>query len=150
MTMKSYILYIAILSGMIMTSASCSKKVSSSVDQIKVEEPVSPSSESDASPSDLPIKEGDDTVAHSTEEDCHGVRKSIRKITNQEAEILKIGNRYLISVPPGTRRFNPCEIPADLQKEGQKVLFSGVVLEIFPGERLMGSPFRLTAIEAVD
>lgn|GEM_PF-2588155 len=148
--MKSYILYIAILSGMIMTSASCSKKVSSSVDQIKVEEPVSPSSESDASPSDLPIKEGDDTVAHSTEEDCHGVRKSIRKITNQEAEILKIGNRYLISVPPGTRRFNPCEIPADLQKEGQKVLFSGVVLEIFPGERLMGSPFRLTAIEAVD
>ena len=148
--MKSYILYIAILSGMIMTSASCSKKVSSSVDQIKVEEPVTPSSESDASPSDLPIKEGDDTVAHSTEEDCHGVRKSIRKITNQEAEILKIGNRYLISVPPGTRRFNPCEIPADLQKEGQKVLFSGVVLEIFPGERLMGSPFRLTAIEAVD
>lgn len=149
--MKRYLLFIAILSGMIMMSASCSKKVSDVVEDVEVEGPViKQPSVTDVLPSDLPIKEGDDSVAHSTEEDCHGIRKSIRKVTKQEAEVIKIGNRYLISIPPGTRRFNPCEIPAELQNEGQKVLFSGIVLEIFPGERLMGTPFRLSAIEAID
>lgn len=86
-------------------------------------------------------------IPHSTESDCHGVRKTIMVINNQEAEIVKVGERYLISIPPGTKRYNPCKLPERAKVENLKVVFSGEVLEIFQNERLSGTPFRLSSLD---
>jgi hypothetical protein len=89
---------------------------------------------------------------HNMTEDCHGVRKTVRTITDKEGEIMLIGNNVLISMPPGTRRYKVCEVdvPKELKVEKLKVRFSGEVLEIFHNERLMGTPTRLTKIDIID
>lgn len=88
---------------------------------------------------------------HSVEADCHGVRKTIRTITNKEGEIMLIGNNITISIPPGTKRYKVCDVdvPKELKIEGLKVRFSGEILEIFHNERLMGTPTRLSKIDII-
>ena len=88
---------------------------------------------------------------HNMEENCHGVRKTVRTVTDKEGEIMLIGNNVLISIPPGTRRYKVCDVdvPEELKVEGLKVRFSGEVLEIFHNERLMGTPTRLTSIDII-
>ena len=88
---------------------------------------------------------------HNMTEGCHGVRKTVRTVTDKEGEIMLIGNIVLISIPPGTRRYKVCEVdvPEELKIEGLKVRFSGEVLEIFHNERLMGTPTRLTRIDII-
>jgi hypothetical protein len=89
-------------------------------------------------------------IPHSTEEDCHGVRKTIRMVENKDGEIMMIGNNITISIPPGTKRYKVCAIPDHLKVNGTKVRFSGEILEIFPNERLVGTPTRLVEISKVD
>jgi hypothetical protein len=88
---------------------------------------------------------------HNMEEDCHGVRKTVRTVTDKEGEIMLIGNNVLIRIPPGTRRYKVCDVdvPEKLKIEGLKVSFSGEVLEIFHNERLVGTPTRLTSIDII-
>ena len=144
--MKKSFLYVVIATGLIALSASCNNKTV----PVKTEEVtpvVKQPSITDVLSSDLPTTDNADSqIPHSSEADCHGVRKTIRRIKNQDAEILKIGENYLLSIPPGTRRYNPCEVPEDFQTEGLKVTFTGLQLEIFPNERLMGTPLRLEDI----
>jgi PBP1b-binding outer membrane lipoprotein LpoB len=80
------------------------------------------------------------------EEDCHGKRMTSQTLEDVEGTILKIGDKFIISTNNGSSRYNACKIPENLQKEGILVRFTGDVLEIFPGERLMATPFRLRNI----
>lgn len=88
---------------------------------------------------------------HSMEADCHGVRKTIRTVTDKEGVIMLIGSNITISIPPGTKRYEVCDVdvPKEFKKEGLKVRFSGEILEIFHNERLMGTPTRLTKIDII-
>jgi hypothetical protein len=79
-------------------------------------------------------------------EDCHGKRKVDQTIEDVNASIVKIGDKYVIATNGGNSRYLPCEIPGRLKKEGLLVRFSGEVLEIFPNERLIATPFRLKNI----
>jgi hypothetical protein len=79
-------------------------------------------------------------------EDCHGKRQVTQTFEEKEASILKVGDKYVISTNEGNSRYNPCELPEKLKKDGILVRFSGEVLEIFPNERLIATPFRLKNI----
>jgi len=80
------------------------------------------------------------------DEDCHGKRVITQSLEEVEASILKIGDKYVISTNNGNSRYNPCDLPTKLKQDGMLVRFSGEVLEIFPNERLMATPFRLRNI----
>lgn len=90
-------------------------------------------------------KEGEPQMGD-MEEDCHGKRRVSQTLEEVEGSILKVANKYVISTDGGNSRYNPCELPKKLQKEGILVRFSGEVLEIFAGERLIATPFRLKNI----
>jgi len=142
MTIIKYTLCLSFF--MILSMASCNKKAIVVDEQEKAAEINQPTVE-DVVNSDF--KPGQtDMIPHSDEEDCHGVRKTIRSLENIEAEVMVVGSHYLLSIPPGTKRYKPCEIPKSMRTEGQKVTFSAIVLEIFPNERLMGTPIRLEKI----
>ena len=143
--MKKSLLYIVIATSLIALSASCNKKIAPAENEEVVE--IKQPTISDVSPGSLPTM--DNQIPHSDVADCHGVRKTIRRIENKKAEVVKIGEFYLLNVPPGTRRFKPCEIPEAMKIEGLKVIFTGLQLETFPNERLMGTPLRLEDISIV-
>lgn len=79
-------------------------------------------------------------------EDCHGKRQVSQTLEEVDASILKVGEKYVISTDGGNNRYNPCELPDKFKKDGILVRFSGEVLEIFPNERLIATPFRLKNI----
>jgi len=79
-------------------------------------------------------------------EDCSPDRKVVNTIVNQNGIIIKIGDNYLIeldSINSGTRYY-PCNLSDEFKKENKTIKFSGNVKEIFPNERLMGTPFVIT------
>lgn len=78
--------------------------------------------------------------------DCHGKRMVTQTFEEADGAILKVANTYVISTDGGNNRYNPCELPGKLKKDGVLVRFTGEVLEIFPGERLIATPFRLKNI----
>lgn len=80
------------------------------------------------------------------EEDCHGKRRVSQNLDAVEGSILKVADRFVISTDNGNNRYNPCELPNKLKKDGILVRFSGEVLQIMPGERLIATPFRLKTI----
>lgn len=82
----------------------------------------------------------------SSAEDCYYPRKTIRTLTDEAGAILRVDDRYLIDAD-SKGRYLPCEMPAEYRQEGLRVTFSGDKLEIFPNERLMGTPLRLQSIE---
>jgi len=82
--------------------------------------------------------------------DCHGKRNVVRSVKSKIGIVMQVGGLYIISDELGTRRYYPCNLKEDLQKEGMKVIFDGEILEIFPNERLIGTPFRLTFIRETD
>lgn len=84
------------------------------------------------------------------EEDCHGKRMVGQTLEGVEGSILNVAGRFVISTENGNNRFNPCELPKKLKVDGMPVRFSGEVLEIFPGERLIATPFRLKNIAERD
>ena len=139
--MKKLLPILFIFCGLVTMSISCNNKINSNDNQSEIEqktEEISQIGESEMTP-------------HNMKEDCHGVRKTVRTITDKEGEIMFIGNNVLISIPPGTRRYKVCDIdvPEEMKIEGLSVRFSGEVLEIFHNERLMGTPTRLTRIDII-
>ncbi len=80
------------------------------------------------------------------EEDCHGTRMVTQTLEGMDASILKVADRFVISTDNGINRYNPCDLPEKLKKGGMLVRFSGDVLQIQPGERLIATPFRLKNI----
>ena len=76
------------------------------------------------------------------EEDCHGKRMVRTTLESVDGSILKVGDRYVISTENGNNRYNPCDLPKKFLVGGMLVRFSGDVLEIFPNERLIATPFR--------
>lgn len=139
--MKNLLSLLLIVCALVTMATSCNNKINSSDGRSETEQKVE-----EVSQIDKP-----EMTPHNMEEDCHGVRKTIRTISNLEGEIMLIGNNILISIPPGNKRFKLChvDIPKELKIEGLKVRFSGQVLEIFNNERLMGTPIRLTEIDII-
>lgn len=80
------------------------------------------------------------------EEDCHGKRKVTQNLEDVSGSILNVGGLYVITSEGGNNRYNPCELSNKYKKDGIQVRFSGDVLEIFPNERLVATPFRLKNI----
>lgn len=80
-------------------------------------------------------------------EDCFHPRKTIRTIVNEEGKMLKVTGVYVI-VSNIKGRYQACEIPEEFQKEGMEVTFSGDKLEIYPNERRIATPLRLTNISS--
>ena len=73
------------------------------------------------------------------------------KLVDQQGTIQKIGSVGFVIVPDQKRtRYAPSNLAEDFQQNGQRVLFSGEVGKIPPNVRLIGTPFKLTAIAKLD
>jgi len=128
-----------VLFTMTVTTSSCNNKVKSeSIDQVEHE-----------NNEETQVDINTDMIPHSPEEDCHGIRKTIFSAKDKEGEIMMIGDNVLINIPPGTTRYKICDVAQELKVEGLKVRFSGLVLEIFSNERLIGTPLRLSRIDII-
>lgn len=79
--------------------------------------------------------------------DCYNDRKNTDTILNAQAEIQKIAQTYCIVVKEAHKRYVACNLPDTLQHENTPIIFSGYVKEIFPNERLVGTPFLLTEVK---
>ncbi len=75
-------------------------------------------------------------------------RKTVQQLQRQEGEIVKLdpANFGIRSAAAG-QVLLPVNLPADLQREGTKILFSGSVKEIGMSEMLAGQPIVLTQAE---
>ena len=79
--------------------------------------------------------------------DCYSDRKNTDTITNVAAEIQKIAQTYCIVLKQAHKRYVACNLPDSMQIENTSIIFSGYVKEIFPNERLVGTPFLLTKVK---
>jgi len=77
-------------------------------------------------------------------EPCYEDREVTKEVTDEKATITKILDYYMFTTE--SRRWQPCDVPTEFQKEGLKVIVSGQVMNIFPNERRAGTPFRTTAL----
>ena len=78
--------------------------------------------------------------------DCLADRKNQETLTNQQGSIIQVANQYVILSQDGDSRYLACNLPATYKKEGEKVVFTLIVKEIYPNERLMATPAYLTEI----
>ena len=133
----------------IFTLASCSNKSTAPDKPAELKQP----SVGDDIPSDVatsifdkaPItKEGEPTLED--KEDCHGKRMVTQTLEEVDGSILEVAGQFVITTDNGTNRYNPCDLAGKFEKNGVLVRFSGEVLEIKPGERLIATPFRLQNI----
>jgi len=67
-------------------------------------------------------------------------RKVVDSIKNQVAELSGQNDLYIITIKD--RKYIACNLPLSIQSKS--IMVSGDVLEIFPTERLMGTPLRVT------
>ena len=79
-------------------------------------------------------------------------RKTELRIEQARGMIMKLNAdmdtdrvEYAINMESG-QRYMACGLPADFQKEGLSVIFSGDRKQIFPNERWMATPFELKDI----
>ena len=81
--------------------------------------------------------------------DCtYGNRRTVDTVKNQKGKVMLIGGVYTILTEGNNGiRFGACNLTDALKKDGQAVLFSGEVKEIYPNERWAATPFKITAIE---
>ncbi len=146
--------FLSILLGFLLIVSSCSEK-SVPVNKDKVSK--QPSIVDDI-PSDVTTDVFDKATTttknapeiRDVEEDCHGKRKVSQTLEKVEGSILKIADKYVISTNNGNSRYNPCKLSKMHKKDGVLIHFSGDVLEIFPGERLIATPFRIKNIAIRD
>lgn len=71
-----------------------------------------------------------------------------QRVPEQPGRIVRVGDFGYGIVPdsdPGTR-YAPETLPGELQQDGLRVLFAGVLTTPPPGVRLWGTPLRLTSI----
>ena len=79
------------------------------------------------------------------ENDCYTDRKTVSAVNNKEGEIFLIDNvNFGIRYAGNSKPLLPCNLPATLQKEGIKIVFSGAVKEAMPTELWAGELFVLT------
>ena len=77
---------------------------------------------------------------------CYKDRK-VQETVNGKIAIISLWNDiYLLTSVDGTERWQPCDLPSDLKIEKLKVVFSGDVMSIFPGERRRATPLHLISI----
>ena len=67
-------------------------------------------------------------------------RKVVDSFKNQVAELSWRNDLYIITIKD--RKYIACNLPVGIQSKS--IVVSGDVLEIFPTERLMGTPLRVT------
>lgn len=144
--------FLLILLGWFLIS-SCSNKTA----PIKNKEELKQPSVGDAIPSEVATEVFDKATITKKgvpqmeeEEDCHGKRLVSQTFEEVDAFILKVGGNYVISMDNGNSRYNPCEIADKYKVDGMMVRVTGESLEIFPGERLIATPFRLSNIAERD
>jgi len=77
--------------------------------------------------------------------DCHADRKVVKEMTAEHAVVQVINNAPHLYIEATSTRLIPCNCPEGL-KDGQKVMFSAQVKEIFPHERRSGTPCVLSQI----
>lgn len=74
-------------------------------------------------------------------------RKTVQTVRNQKGKIKLIGNSYVIITEGNNEiRLTACNLPDALKIEGKTILFSGEVKEIYPNERWIATPFKMTAV----
>ena len=80
-------------------------------------------------------------------EDCYPHRRTIQEFKELDAKIVLMGPRFIITTEDGKRRYQSCQLPEEFQNDGMVVIFSGIQVEILPGERRMAKPLRLISIK---
>ena len=75
---------------------------------------------------------------------CFPERKVVATLSAQEVSIIKKGDKYFCSYD--NTHLEVCEMPGQFQEEGMTCKIDGEILEIYPNERRMGTPFRLQKI----
>ena len=78
--------------------------------------------------------------------DCLAERKNHETLANQQGSIIKVGEQYVILSIDGVSRYLACNLPETYKKEGEKVMYTLIVKEVYPNERLMATPAYLTEI----
>ena len=81
-------------------------------------------------------------------EDCMPERKCVDFLVMEPGVIEKVSENLFIIVTEKTQsqRLAPCNLPADLKKDGLKVTFSGGEKEMFPEEEKENLAFVITWI----
>lgn len=77
---------------------------------------------------------------------CYKDRKVVETVQEKVAFVALWNDIYLLTSEEGTEKWQPCDLPADFKVEKMKVVFSGDVMSIFPGERRVASPLHLKSI----
>ncbi len=75
-----------------------------------------------------------------------------RQIAEAAGTIRRVSDEWFAIVPdsdPGTR-YAPDALPAELRRDGLRVVFSGTVGEIPPEVRMWGTPLELSAIRRLE
>lgn len=67
-------------------------------------------------------------------------RKVVNSLKNQVAILSRENEFYILAIKD--QRYIPCNLPAGIKSKS--IMISGSILQIFPNERLMGTPFKLT------
>ena len=142
--------FLSILIAALLVISSCSdKSVPVKNDEVLKQPAIGddlPSGVADEVFDKAPITKENAPELQDLEEDCHGKRMVGQTLEGVEGSILNVAGRFVIATDNGNKRYNPCELPKKLKVDGMPVRFSGDILEIFPGERLIATPFRLKNI----
>lgn len=77
---------------------------------------------------------------------CYKERKVQETIKDKIAFVTLWNDIYLLSSEDGTEKWQPCDLPSAFRVERLKVIFSGDVMSIYPGERRVASPLHLITI----
>lgn len=82
---------------------------------------------------------------------CESTRKIVGKLAGIEANVTFLNNdgSIVVIVPVGdqTKRFTACNLPKEYQKDGLSITFSANEHEIYPNERLVGTPIEFTTLK---
>lgn len=78
--------------------------------------------------------------------DCYKDRKNQENISDQTGSIIMVADQYILLSDDENSRYLACNLPETYKKTGLKVNYSLITKEIYPNERLMGTPAYLKAI----
>ena len=81
--------------------------------------------------------------------DCYSDRKNQETISNIEVVIKDIADQLMLTpTKDDSQRYAPCNIPKGY-KNGDKLIVTLTLKEIYPQERWAGSPCLLTMVELI-
>jgi hypothetical protein len=80
--------------------------------------------------------------------DCLPDRKNQETLESQKGSIIKVADQYVILSQDGNSRYLACNLPEKYKKEGEKVVYTLIVKEVYPNERLIATPAYLTEISS--